>query len=929
MKYRYSVLAGLVGLVSLLLLGCQGLQRSELEKLGMKDYVPQEYQADFAQALELSGKNTSELVVVMKSVTPEMRKGTAFIISTMSYPDLVAIKSDVLLEHIRYAYLIKSKYPWMNPVRDRSSQRDDRDSGIDSNHPLAKGQVSNSSNESKNISNGVKDMPEEIFLHYVLPYRCAEEPIEPYRKYFYEQLDPIVSQLTTMADVAHQVNLWLGAPKADGKSRVRFVQTEARDQGPIETLKSGYGRCEEMMIVYMAAARSVGIPCRSAWTPYWAICDNNHAWVEVWVDGYWKPLGGCEPGGVWFEHPAKRAAAVYSAAIGRPKTELVHKTDGNTTIINSTPNYSRICNVKVKVLSQEGKPMHNMNVVFSVFNWGSFRPFATRITDSEGIAHFITGIGEYFLSTGKDNLRAWQVVNTEADKTLEIVLQLTQDHAPDGFLFLRYPTPEQAKMSFSTLPLVPMCKTPITPTYQPPPEIYIADVFSPELHSDIIQLINTFPKSDAILQKIKSSGGNWREITNAIKQVAQEQRQDLFHLITQLIHLDTLEVTTGFLLENVDYATIARQKAKWQVPDDIYYSYILSPLFRYLHLSEWRKELYIAFTSLPADRQVMKDNITDTARAVNNWVESNIKLQPVMGGRFSHLASPLNTYYSSRATAYGSAVFTAGILRTLAIPTQVKNDWVEFYNGTNWLPLYPHDSKNFANIKRDEKTQTEYGKPAGLKLNLIRKGQVDTNPWEKIAVCRFENGFWGYLEDLKHYGKWQAIPPGTYLVTAGVRDSNGNVMAYCKQLTFKPEEGIVIDLPMDIPLSILPEKERLARSLQTLPSFELTDLNDKVYNSTEILKNNSLLLVFFSLDNEPSVRMLPLIEQAQKTLKDSGVVILAVYIDASGKDKFLSDSRLRHTALPVLLDSKQEVVKQFIPDFEKDKNKCLPSTLLI
>ncbi|MDI6733226.1 MAG: (Fe-S)-binding protein [Planctomycetota bacterium] len=42
----------------------------------------------------------------------------------------------------------------INPVRDRSPSGD-RHSGINSNYTLAKGQISNSSNESKNISNGV------------------------------------------------------------------------------------------------------------------------------------------------------------------------------------------------------------------------------------------------------------------------------------------------------------------------------------------------------------------------------------------------------------------------------------------------------------------------------------------------------------------------------------------------------------------------------------------------------------------------------------------------------------------------------------------------------------------------------------------------------------------------------------------------------
>ena len=39
----------------------------------------------------------------------------------------------------------------------------------------------------------------------------------------------------------------------------------------------------------------MGIPARQIYTPRWAHCDDNHAWVEVWVDGSWHFLGACEP----------------------------------------------------------------------------------------------------------------------------------------------------------------------------------------------------------------------------------------------------------------------------------------------------------------------------------------------------------------------------------------------------------------------------------------------------------------------------------------------------------------------------------------------------------------------------------------------------------------------------------------------------------
>jgi peroxiredoxin len=914
MKYKLLTLT----IVSYLLLtGCvSNANRQEASlKHSVKDYVPAEYLVPVIEALKTAGDNKDELVKVLKAVKPEERNGAAFVIATMPFPDLAAIKSDVLLEHIRYAYLVKGKYPWM------------------------------------------KQMPEEVFLHYVLPYRCAQEPIEAYRKYFYEQLDPIVSQLTNLADVVHQVNLWLGHPKADGKPRVRFVQTEARDQGPIETLKSGYGRCEEMMIIYMSAARSVGVPCRSAWTPCWAICDNNHAWVEVWVDGFWRPIGGCEPGTPWFEQSAKRAAVVYSAAIGEPKSEKVYKsfpvdsTFKTLSIINSTPNYSRTCELKITVLSPQGEKMTRTGVALSVFNYGAFQPFTSRMTDNDGLTSFITGIGEYLLSAGKDNLRAWQVIKTEPDKKLDIVLKLSENNAPDGFLFLKYPSLDQAAASFNTPELISLIKhqTPLTPTYTSPAEIYSADEFDLAKSPEIADIIGANETGKVITQKLKSSFGNWRAIADAIREIepaspagGPDKRADLFWLITQMAHLERLETTKEFLLENINYAYLARSRAPYssavrvplkrdelqptivgsnslplklphyKIADNLFRPYVLSPQFQYLHISPWRAKLYEIFSPM------VKGSITDTARSVNEWVSQNISVTD-KDGRFSYMAAPLDVYKSKSAGSYEVAMMTAAILRTLSIPAQVKSNWVEFHNGTEWIPLYPTDPKNMGNTKRNDVSRKQYIKPAGLKFHITRKGLPDTNIMEKIAVCQFQDGFWAQMENIRKKGAWFVVPPGQYFITAGIRDSNGDPYVFCKQ----------IDLALDIPINLLGETERAVRTLPQLPDVELADLEGNQYSLSKTLASSNIILTFFSLDNEPSLRMLPMIDSALDTAKKSNTAIWAIYVDPEGKDKFLKDGRLKGLRIPVLLDSDQKAVKQFIPDFDKVKANALPSTLLI
>lgn len=91
-----------------------------------------------------------------------------------------------------------------------------------------------------------------------------------------------------MEKAALEVNHWC-------HEHVIYKPTNARTRSPLATMLTAYGRCGEESIFTLAALRAVGIPARQIYTPRWAHCDDNHAWIEVWVDGEWKYLGACEP----------------------------------------------------------------------------------------------------------------------------------------------------------------------------------------------------------------------------------------------------------------------------------------------------------------------------------------------------------------------------------------------------------------------------------------------------------------------------------------------------------------------------------------------------------------------------------------------------------------------------------------------------------
>ena len=353
------------------------------------------------KALKEAGENRGALEAVLQKTDPTRKAWAEFLIANLPPCDLAQAQSEVLLEHLAYADTARQELPW-----------------------------------------GVK-VPEDLFFHCVLPPRVSQEPLEAWRRYFFEQLFSVVMECKTMEEAAQEVNRWCA-------ERVLFKPTQRRDQGPLESLKGGYGRCEELSILYISALRSVDIPARMAWTPYWSTSDNNHAWVEVWADGRWQYTGACEPGKrlceAWFNPVVKRTGLVLTEAFGIPDKEpQLYKAGQGEARINVTTTYARTGTLGVKVITG-GKPQGKAQVWISVYNWGGLRAIARRECDENGEMSLQIGRGDYVVSCGNKKGFAYKVVKVETGKASETTLDL--EPAEAAFLsekrfYLNYPKGEE------------------------------------------------------------------------------------------------------------------------------------------------------------------------------------------------------------------------------------------------------------------------------------------------------------------------------------------------------------------------------------------------------------------------------------------------------------------------------------------------------
>ena len=130
------------------------------------------------------------------------------------------------------------------------------------------------------------DVPDEVFLNYVVPYCVVTERRDEWRENFSKRFWPLVQGCRTSSQAAQVLN--------DGIAKlIKTKQHAPYDASPMETIQAGYGSPCALSILIIGACRSVGVPARLVGTPGWTSQKDkqppNHFWVEIW-DGQWLVL---------------------------------------------------------------------------------------------------------------------------------------------------------------------------------------------------------------------------------------------------------------------------------------------------------------------------------------------------------------------------------------------------------------------------------------------------------------------------------------------------------------------------------------------------------------------------------------------------------------------------------------------------------------
>ena len=255
------------------------------------------------------------------------------------------------------------------------------------------------------------DIPEREFRHFVLPLRVNNEPLDDFRTLYADTLCARVEGLS-LEEAALEINHWC-------HEMATYQPSDGRTSSPLQTIQRGVGRCGEESVLAVAALRAAGIPARQVYTPRWAHTDDNHAWVEVFVDGRWQFMGACEPeprlNMAWFTGPVSRALILHTKVFG--------DYHGDEDVIQRTPCYTEINVIRgyvparrsvVTVFDESGRPVQGADVEFKIYNYGEYYTVAAYSSDSKGQAALDMGCGDMVAWASKGDRFGLAVIDSEA-----------------------------------------------------------------------------------------------------------------------------------------------------------------------------------------------------------------------------------------------------------------------------------------------------------------------------------------------------------------------------------------------------------------------------------------------------------------------------------------------------------------------------------
>ncbi|MDR0729493.1 MAG: transglutaminase domain-containing protein [Prevotellaceae bacterium] len=634
-----------------------------------------------------------------------------------------------------------------------------------------------------------KTVPDELFRHFILPVRVNNEALDLSRPIFYEALKPRVRRLS-MREAALEVNHWC-------HEKVTYAPSDSRTSAPLATLRSAIGRCGEESTFAVAAMRAVGIPARQVYTPRWAHTDDNHAWIEVWVDGDWHYMGACEPEPTldrgWFDAPVKRAMLVHTKVFGRYKSndEVIAQTPCYTEV-NVTGRYAPVKRAVVTVRDAVGNMVAGATVDFEVYNYAEFFPVAAKTTNNTGVATLTVGMGDMLVWARKGDRFGFSLFPA-ADEQATVTLTMREgDEA--AFDFTIIPPVEQP----ATVDVSDAQRKANDARRQKEDDIrrQYESTFYTKAQADRLAAKLALD-SGVVWRYMQASRGNHAEIERFLCRILPgEQPQWALKLLGTISPKDLRDVSADVLQHHLEYAL---RYTKRYADTTLFVRYVMNPRVADEPLSMYRDLLDYNIDSLVSSPHVLRTAMAGFYTNFHRDDTYNPQSLPV---------SIRTTAQERKGDMYSLTIAAVGFLRSLGIAARIEpaTHRGQYFQDGRWLYFSLDNTDPYAAALA---ILTDNISPPQGKLALV------FTPDEGLKTPRYETHYTlskytggrfavlgtdergTILGETTLVNKTVAVDAGYYLLTTGRRMADGSVVG--RLAFFSVQAGKTTRLPLTIP----------------------------------------------------------------------------------------------------------------------------------
>ena len=688
------------------------------------------------------------------------------------------------------------------------------------------------------------DIPEREFNYFVLPLRVNNEDLDDFRLIYADTLCERVKGMS-LYDAVLEINHWC-------HEMVTYAPSDARTSSPLATIRKGLGRCGEESVLTVSALRAAGIPARQIYTPRWAHTDDNHAWVEAYIDGTWYFLGACEPepklNMAWFNAPVSRAMLLNTKVFGKnyDGPEEVIKSTLAYKEINVTSNYVPVRELIVKVVDKKGRAVQDALVNFTIYNYSEFYTVASYKSDSNGVVKFTTGEGDMVVFAYKEDDFGILNCSYSEDNSEN---NSTTNRKDNYTLTLNHSIGEEFELDIKVTP----------PKENPLPTLATEE----EIANNKIrferenQIREARPKgNDAVLNSFRDS-----LTTNELK-----KRVEL--LLNSLSTKDLNDVTLDVLNDALNHSLFF---------DGDFEPYRDSPRVE-------REFLLPYFSHLSAQIPNLK-----SVDEIINWVNDNIDVNDSSNPQHLRI-SPIKVFQARKSDSKSLNIFFVALCRAkgfsaridpITSKTQYRNsngEWID-------VELFETDVKSKLSPK------------GFLTLNYSSTAKNEPEYYKNFSISKvFQNGhnLLNLNEDANLslstiFNLPMELDRGYYLITSGIRGDEGGTMVHLHFFNLNENSTKEIELLLN----------KSEVKVNVLGKIEL----DKIVQIDEIEKDTNLfLLAFLGGKDEPSTHARRQLNSLVSSLKGVRVVVKIMENSQPSDTEIITTSlNLNPSQLPIIV----------------------------